>query len=588
MRVHHNFLSEFCRGNMKYLFKFIKPYIKTVLLLMALYAAETFCMLFMPYVMSNIVENGIREQNMHYVYIDGAIMVALSVGALGCALITNAVSSKFSARLATDMRKQVFNKVNSLTFEQFSSLGTGSIITRTTDDVGWVEDTIAQLPYVLISAPVMFVGGVALSFKGDWALPLIMLGVAMLVLTVSTFITASLEKHWQRGEEFTDVQNRVVRERLTGIRVVRAFDREDYEHKRAAVATSEMCNSYVKANTVSGLISPIASLMLNVATVALIYVGAVRLQKTSALRAGDVLATIQYIALIANAVLMLSWNISFIPHVKVSLRRIGEILDFECGENKVSDGKILSGDVEFCNVSFAYDNAKANALSNVSIKVHSGETVGIIGGTGSGKTTLVKLLLDFYSPQEGTRSLGGVDYGELGAANVRDNVSIALQKSMIFEGTVAENVRMGNADATDEQVVQALEAAQMSDFVASKEEGIDYRLAKLGSNISGGQKQRVNIARTLLKPAFVYVFDDSFSALDYLTEANLRKALNVYLAGKTQIIVTQRAATAMRCDKVYVLDEGRVVGVGTHRQLLENCSIYREIYQSQMGGGANE
>lgn len=587
MRRKHCILSEI-RGNMKYLLKFVKPYIKTVLFLMLLYAAETFCALFMPYVMSNIVEKGIRAQDLNYVYKEGAIMVALSVGALGCALLTNAVGSKFSARLAVDIRKQVFNKVNSLTFEQFSSLGTGSIITRTTDDVGWVEDTIAQLPYVLISAPVMFVGGVVLSFKGDWVLPLILLGAAICVLTVSTLITTSLEKHWQRGEDFTDVQNRVVRERLTGIRVVRAFDREEHEHHRASVATSEMCNSFVKANTISGLISPIASLLLNAATVAIIYVGAVRLQHTDTLRAGDVLATIQYIALIANAILMLSWTISYVPHVKVSLRRISEIMQFECSDVHRTQNITLCGDVEFSHVSFAYENAQANALSDVNINIHRGEIVGIIGGTGSGKTTLVKLLLDFYSPHEGARSLGGKDYGELGAATVRDYVSVALQKSMIFEGTVAENVRMGNAAATDEQVNDALAVAQMSEFVASKKEGIDYKLAKLGSNVSGGQKQRINIARTLLKPASVYIFDDSFSALDYLTEANLRKALNVYLAGKTQIIVTQRAATAMRCDKVYVMDNGRVVGEGTHRQLLENCPIYREIYQSQMGGGANE
>ncbi len=573
---------------MKYLLRFIKPHIKTVLLLMLLYAVQTFCALFMPYVMSNIVELGIRQQDLDYIFREGAVMIALSVGALICALVTNAISSKFSAKLAVDMRKQVFNKVNSLTFEQFSELGTGSLITRTTDDVGWIEDTIAQLPYVLVSAPVMFVGGVVLSFKGDWVLPLILLAVALLVLTISTLITSSLEKHWQRGEEFTDVQNRVVRERLTGIRVVRAFDREDYEHQRAAVATSEMCNSFVKANTISGLINPIASLLLNAATVAIIYVGAIRLQQTATLRAGDVLATIQFIALIANAILILSWTISFIPHVKVSLRRIGEILDKQSADVGESQGIELSGEIDFSNVSFAYGSAQTNALNDVSLTVRQGETVGIIGGTGSGKTTLIKLLMDFYSPRSGERVFGGRNYSELGAATVRDNVSVALQKSMIFEGTVAENVRMGNSTATDEQVKEALSVAQMSQFVASKEEGVNYKLAKLGSNLSGGQKQRINIARTILKPASVYIFDDSFSALDYLTEANLRKALNKYLQGKTQIIVTQRAATAMRCDRVYVLDNGNVVGVGTHKQLLASCPIYREIYQSQMGGGANE
>lgn len=572
---------------MKYLFKFLKPYIKTVILLMFLYALQTLCALFMPYVMSNIVEIGIRQQDFNYILKEGVVMVALAFGALASALVTNAVSSKFSSTLAVDIRKQVFNKVNTLSFEQFSEVGTGSLITRTTDDVGWIEDTIAQLPYVLISAPLMFIGGVALSFKGDWVLPLILLGVSVVVLVISTLITSSLEKHWQRGEEYTDVQNRVVRERLSGIRVVRAFDKEEYEHQRAKRATSEMCNSFVTANTVSGLVSPIASLLLNFATVAIIYVGAIRLQNVSTLKAGDILATIQYIALIANAVLILSWTISFIPHVKVSLKRIGGIMDLQNAREDVSLGQQLSGDLNFDNVSFAYPNAQVNSLTDVSLQVNEGEIVGVIGGTGSGKTTLVKLLMDFYPAKDGVRTFGGKNYNDITPATVRDNVAIALQKSMIFEGTIADNVRMGNRDATDEQVYQALCIAQMQDFVDGKEEGINYQLTQAGNNISGGQKQRINIARTVLKPASVYIFDDSFSALDYLTEANLRKALNRYLEGKTQIIVTQRAATAMRCDKVYVLDNGKVVGVGTHRQLLDSCPTYREIYLSQMGGDIN-
>ena len=573
---------------MKYLFRFIKPYKKTVLLLMLLYALQTLAALFMPFVMGNIVEYGIREQNFNYILTEGAIMVALAVAALTCAMFINRINSNFAATLAVEIRKQVFNKVNTLSFEQFSELGTGSLITRTTDDVGWIQDTITQIPYFLIAAPIMFIGGIALSFKGDFVLPLILLGVSVLVLVITTLVTSSLEKHWQRGEEFTDVQNRVVRERLSGIRVVRAFDKEEYEHQRAKVATSEMCNSFVTANTVSGLVSPIASFLLNVATVAIIYVGAVRLQKVETLKAGDILATIQYIALIANAVLILSWTISFIPHVKVSLKRIGAILDLQNAREDFSLGLELTGEVSFENVSFAYGNAQVNALSDVSIDVRQGEIVGIIGGTGSGKTTLVKLLMDFYPITGGTRKFGGIDYSELTPATVRDNVAIALQKSMIFEGTVADNVRMGNRDATDEQVREVLEIAQILDFVDSKEEGLNYKLTQAGSNISGGQKQRINIARTILKPASVYIFDDSFSALDYLTEANLRKALNKYLKNKTQLIVTQRAATAMRCDKVYVMDNGRVVGVGTHKQLLETCPTYKEIYLSQMGGDINE
>ena len=573
---------------MKHLLKFIKPFYKEIVLLMVLYALSTLASLFMPYVMSNIVEVGIKNGDLPYVLREGGVMIALAVAALTCALITNRISSNFSSKIAVNMRKTVFNKVNTLTFKQFSEIGTGSLITRTTDDIGWMEETISQIPYVMITCPIMFVGGIALSFKGDWALPLILLGISVAVLIVTTLITSSLEKHWQRGDEYTDVQNRIIRERLSGVRVVRAFDKDAYEHKRTAKATDEMNNSFVRANTISGLVSPIASLFLNVATVVIIYVGALRVQSNPSLKAGDILATIQYIALIANAVLVLSWTISFVPHIKVSMKRISAILDIKDVEADNSVCQVLKGDISFDDVSFAYPGSANNALSNISLNIAEGEIVGIIGGTGSGKTTLVKLLLDFYSSAQGIRTFGGKNYCELTPAIVRDNVSVALQKSMIFEGTVADNVKMGNKDATDEQVREALRIAQMTDFVDGKEEGLNFKLTQSGSNVSGGQKQRINIARAIIKPASVYVFDDSFSALDYLTEANLRKELNKYLAGKTQIIVTQRSATAMRCDKVYIMDNGRIVGVGTHKQLLNSCRTYKEIYDSQMGGGIDE
>ncbi len=573
---------------MKHLLKFIKPFWGELVILMCLYAAATLCALFMPYVMSNIVEIGIKNRDMPFILREGAIMIALALAAFICALITNRVASNFSSKIAVTMRKTVFNKVNTLSFEQFSEIGTGSLITRTTEDIGWMEETISQVPYVMITCPIMFIGGVALSFKGDWVLPLILLGASVVVLAITTLITSSLEKHWQRGDEFTDVQNRIVRERLSGVRVVRAFDKDSYEHKRSAKAISEMNNSFVKANTISGIVSPVASLFLNMATVAIIYVGAMRAQNVDTLKTGDILATIQYIALIANAVLVLSWTISFIPHIKVSMRRIVAILNVDNGTADESSGEVLIGDIKFDKVNFAYDNAANNVLSDVSLDIANGEIVGIIGGTGSGKSTLVKILLDFYSVKGGDRYFGNVNYKDLTPATVRDNVAVALQKSMIFEGTIADNVKMGNKDATDEQIAEVLEIAQMSRFIESKEEKLDYKLTQAGANISGGQKQRINIARTILKPASVYVFDDSFSALDYLTEANLRKSLNKYLEGKTQIIVTQRAATAMRCDKVYVLDEGKVVGCGTHKELLDNCTTYKEIYDSQMGGGINE
>lgn len=572
---------------MKMILKFGKPYVRRVLMLLLLYAVQTFAALFMPYVMSDMVELGVRNGDLPYIYLHGGIMLALAVVALITALLSARLTADFSSRLAVDIRRQVFNKINTLDFEQFASIGTGSLITRTTEDVSWMEEVFSYAPQLFVTAPIMFFGGIVLSFRGDWLLPLILLGVSALVLVCTVLVTSKLDKYWQRGDQLTDVQNRIMRERLGGIRVVRAFDREEYEHKRVSAATSEMNNCFVRNNTISGLINPLATLALNLATVAIIYIGAVRLQKSETLRAGDIIATIQYIALIVNAVLTVSWAISMIPRVRVSADRIAQVMNMPSADNiTVVERQHLGGNVDFVGVTFAYPDSHVNSLVDIDFSADEGQIVGIIGGTGSGKSTLVKLLLGFYSAS-GKRMLGGADYDEVGVAAVRDNISVALQHSTLFEGSIAENVRMGNPDATDEQIAEALDIAQMSGFVAEHEEGTNYMLTSGGSNLSGGQKQRLNIARSIIKDASVYIFDDSFSALDFLTEHNLRRALNAKLTGKTQIVVTQRAATAMHCDKVYVLDGGRVVGVGKHEDLLENCNTYKEICDSQLGGERN-
>ncbi|MCM1042828.1 MAG: ABC transporter ATP-binding protein/permease [Corallococcus sp.] len=573
---------------MKQLFGYLKPFKKETAALMFLYAAQALCALFMPYVMSNIVEEGVRKANMDYIWINGGIMLAIAVAYLACCLLSNKVSCGMLARFSAKLRKKVFDKTNKLSPEQFSNVGTGSLITRTTDDISWLEETVTQLPYVIVTVPIMLIGGVVLSFLGDWLLALILLAVMPIALFAVSLLTRNMEKRWEKGDRYIDVQNRIIRERLSGIRVIRAFDKDEHEHKRAEHATRVMSDCFVKNNTLSGTIQPLATLLLNIATVIIIYVGSIRLQTSDVLKAGDIIAIIQYIALIANGVLSLSWTFAFIPHIKVSMGRIDEVLGMPVVEEVSGEAKKLGGSIVFRNVSFAYDGSENNAIDGIDLDIADGEIVGIIGGTGSGKSTLVKLITAFYSKVSGERFIGGESYGNLSAFQVRDNVAVALQKSMIFEGTVAENVKMGNRDATDEQLAQALEVVQMSDFVESHEEKTEYMLKQSGSNISGGQKQRFNIARTILKDASVYIFDDSFSALDFLTESKLRKALNIYLKGKTQIIITQRAATAMRCDKVYVMDKGRIVGSGEHKQLLKSCDVYREIYESQLGGGYEE
>ena len=315
-----------------------------------------------------------------------------------------------------------------------------------------------------------------------------------------------------------------------------------------------------------------------------VFVPAMKIDVHTTVGAGDVFAVVQYVALISSALMTTFWTLAWLPHLKVCAKRVGEVLSLKGIEKSGEPPKKLSGDLTLKGVSFRYPDSREYSLKDVDMTFPEGKTIAVIGGTGSGKSTLIKLLLDFYPVTDGEISFGNENYSSLGGSDIRGSVACAMQKSMIFEGTIRDNVKIAREDATDEEVSSAIEDARLLDFVKSQKDGLDYFLSQSGANLSGGQKQRVNIARTILKNASVYIFDDSFSALDLLTEKNLRAALNRRLKGKTQIIITQRVSTARKCDYIYVLDDGKLVGGGNHEFLIENCKTYGEIYLSQTGG----
>ena len=573
---------------MKILLKYLRPYRKKIILIAFLYMFATFCTLLMPTVMSEIVDNGIKEKNLNYVYIMSGVMLGLALLAFFCSAWTAKINSVMSNGIANDLRKGIFEKINNLTFEEFSQIGTSSLLTRATEDVSNLQDVANGMIAAIVSVPILLIGGVVLSLLGDYVLALIMLAIIPVISVIVISFTKKMYSLWQNSDKFCDMQNKVVRERLSGIRVIRAFDKEEFEHERVSYSTNEMAKNIIKANVLGGVINPLSIFLFNLATVIILFVGQIRIKSVATLKAGDIIATLQYIALITNGLLMVFWTLAWLPHIKVCAGRVAEVLNMKGSEIGQSEGKILSGEILLKNVTFSYPDAAKPSLYNIDMEIKNGETVGIIGGTGCGKTTLAKLLMDFYNPDEGEIYLGGKNYTELTKETARDNISIALQKSMIFDGTVKENVEMSESSVSEELLDEVTSAAQIKDFIYSHEEKYGYMLAGGGTNISGGQKQRINIARTILKKASVYIFDDSFSALDYLTESKLRKAVNVFLKNKTQIIITQRVATAMRCDKIYVLDKGRVKGCGTHSELMKSCDIYKEIYRSQLGGDNND
>lgn len=567
----------------KFLFKYFKKYKLSLALTGVLYLVASASALAMPNLMSRIIDDGIRNSNIKTVYVLSGIMLSIAVVSFLLAIVGKKMNAVVSNSIAEDMRNDVFEKINSLTFEEFSSIGSSSLLTRANEDVFALQDVANSFVYAVTNVPVMLFGGVILSLLKDFSIALILLSVIPVVAFIVFLLVKKMGRLWEISNKYCDKQNKLVRERLTGIRVIRAFDKERYEHGRISEATDVMADNMIRANVLSSLITPVSLLLLNVVTVAVIYVGAIRMQNPAILKAGDIIAIIQYVGIASNGLLAAVWVFAWLPHFKVSARRVNEVLSLKGVPESEDKAKYIRGDLRITNLSFTYPHAKLPALTDVNMNIEEGETVAIIGGTGSGKTTLIKLLAGFYEPTEGTILFGGYNYSSLTTDDVRSNISVALQKSMIFEGTIKDNVMMSKTDAGDEEVFHALETARMADYVNSHKEGIYYELSQSGANLSGGQKQRINIARTIFKKSSVYVFDDSFSALDFLTESKLRRALSVELKGKTQIIITQRISTAIHSDRIFVMANGKIVGEGSHDDLINTCEIYKEIYASQMG-----
>ena len=571
---------------MKKLLELLKPYRKKLVGVALIDGIGMICALLMPFVMSEIVEKGISEQNISLVWKYAVIMVLLAIISVIANVISAKLNTSISAGYSSDLCRSTFEKINSLSYTDYTKIGPSGLLTRATDDIWNVEGTITSLPYTLFTVPVMFIGSAVLAFLADPVLSAVFMLSIPPILILVLILMRPLYDMWDKSDKYVDMQNKIVRERLSGLRVVRAFNNEKREHGRAKFATEEMAKYMIRANTRGGMVDPFAMLLLNLATVAVIYFGGIRAQAGSGISTGGIIAVLQYIGMITNAVISISWTLAWLPKVKVSMRRLNEIHSSP-DEEKIpeGEGKIPNGfDLEIRNLSFTYPNSTKSVIENISLSIKEGEHIALIGGTGSGKSTLIKLLAGLFEPSEGEIMIGEASYKDMRKVDVRSHFSVALQKAQIFEGTVRDNIKMGNPDATDDEIYEALRLSKMAEFVDSHEEGLDYILVGSGQNVSGGQRQRLNMARTVIKKADVYIFDDSFSALDFLTESEIKENYSTLLHGKSRIVATQRISTAMSADRIYVLDNGRIIGVGTHRELLSSCPIYREIADSQLGG----
>lgn len=572
------------------LMAFLRPYRGPVALVLALALAQSLASLYLPRLMADIVDHGIVPGDTRQIIIYGALMLLMALIGTGCAVASSYFSSRTASGFGRDVRNRLFDRVAHLSVHQFDHFSTASLITRTTNDTTQIQQVLIMMMTMVITAPMMAIGGVVLSLSQDARLARVLIAVIPIMAIVFFLIMRKAIPLFQLMQVKIDKLNLVLDEGLTGVRVIRAFDRNAHESRRFNAANRDLTDNAIAVNRLVSMLMPAMFMMMNLTAVAIIWFGAIRID-SGQLQVGAMMSTLQYAVQILFSVFMVTAMFVTLPRAAASAERINAVLDVI---PEVNDPAVLStaasaetealapaGYVEFQNVSFQYRGADEPALSGVSFVAKPGEVTAIIGGTGSGKSTLAGLIPRFYDVSDGRILVDGVDVRELTQAELRARIGYVPQKAVLFSGTIASNIRFGRESATDEEVTHAAEVAQAAEFINAKPEGYAAPVSQGGTNLSGGQKQRLAIARALVKRAAIYVFDDSFSALDFATDARLRAALRTETTTATVFIVSQRIGTVMNADRIVVLDEGRVAGVGRHAELLKTCDVYREIAESQ-------
>ncbi|WP_248924598.1 ABC transporter ATP-binding protein [Paenibacillus hamazuiensis] len=566
------------------LFKFLQPYRWTIAFVLLLIFLQSLSELILPTLMADIVDHGIVPGDIGYIWRIGGIMLLVSVVSGLFSVISSFYSSKISAGFGRIVRGRTFARVESFSLQEFDKLGTASLITRTTNDITQVQQVLLMMMRMMVAAPMMCIGGTIMAISKDPGLSLVIVCVIPVLALTIYLIAGRGIPLFKVMQPKIDKLNLVLRESLTGIRVIRAFNRNEDEKKRFDEANLDLTDTAVKANKIMAAMMPMMMLIMNLTSIAIIWFGGLRIS-AGHMEVGDLMAFLQYAMQIMFSLIMVSMMFIMVPRASASAVRINQVLDTEPEivdhpEAKTAAGK--GGHVVFDHVTFSYPGAEKPALSNISFEARPGETTAIIGGTGSGKSTLVSLLARFYDADSGSVTVDGVDVRDMTQESLRSKIGFVPQKAVLFSGTIRDNIAYGKEDATDEEIRHAAEIAQAASFISEKQEGYDAVISQGGSNLSGGQKQRLSIARAIVRRPDIYVFDDSFSALDFKTDAKLRAALKRETTEASVIIVAQRVSTVIDADRIIVLDDGEIAGIGSHRELMETCEVYREIVASQL------
>ena len=525
------------------------------------------------------------QYQFNYIAKIGVYMLLITLAGGIFAILVSLIASKVAAGVAKDLRRDLFQKVESFSNREFDSFSAASLITRTTNDITQIQMFVVMAIRLICFAPIMGIGGMIMALQQGVSLSwIILLAIVLLIIVMVVICIVALPK-FKSIQKMVDKLNLVTRESLTGMMVIRAFGTQKNEEERFDKANKDLTSVNLFVNRVMVILMPIITLIMNGVTLLIVWVGAHQIEAAQ-IQIGDMMAFMQYGMIIIMAFLMISMMFIMIPRASVSASRIAEVLESELSikdsKNPKSLGENSKGEISFNNVSFKYGNAEDNVIENISFTAKPGQTTAFIGSTGSGKSTLVNLIPRFYDVTTGSITFDGIDIRDITQHELRSKIGFVPQKGVLFSGDIASNLRYGKRDASDSEIAEAAKVAQAEDFINSKLEKYESPIAQGGTNVSGGQKQRLCIARALAKKAPVYIFDDSFSALDFKTDAALRKALKKYTGDSTVLIVAQRISTIMDAEQIIVLDEGKMVGKGTHKELMQSCPTYREIASSQL------
>ncbi|MGN7199832.1 ABC transporter ATP-binding protein [Arthrobacter sp. SAFR-044] len=568
----------------KLLVEYLRPHRPLLAAVVVFQLAQSIASLYLPTLNADIIDQGVARGDTGYILSTGSVMLLITLAQIACAVVAVYFGAKAAMGLGRDLRGAIFERVGQFSEQEVTRFGAPSLITRSTNDVQQVQQLVLMSATLMVAAPMLSIGGVIMAIRQDAQLSwLIAVCVPVLLIAVGLIVTRMVPL-FRKMQARIDTVNRVLREQLTGIRVVRAFVREDMETERFAGANRDVTDVALRAGRLMALMFPTVMLVLNISSVAVIWFGAFRIEDGS-MQVGTLIAFLSYLMQILMSVMMATFMAVMIPRASVSADRIGEVLGTSSSvmpPTQPVTSAVRRGELEMRDVGFAYPGAEHPVLLGISFTACAGQTTAIIGSTGSGKTTLVNLMPRLFDVTSGAVLMDGVDVRDLDPDLLWGHIGLVPQKPYLFSGTVHSNLLYGNPDATEDELWNALEIAQARDFVEQMEEGLDAPISQGGTNVSGGQRQRLAIARALVKRPELYIFDDSFSSLDTGTDARLRQALKRNIAGATMVIIAQRVSSIVDADQILVLDDGRIVAQGTHRELLETSGTYREIVSSQL------